>query len=145
VETPSGGSRLLHDRLGGVLGGRRQQGGKRAHTARPDENAALLIPRELLGVDEFLFEGFERFVIQLELDLECPICHTLTLLEEGNHLIEDGVKVHRGSSCTCGRKYGPAAARGHKREATCYMYCKEPAKESRKEGVRDAKAPLLLP
>jgi hypothetical protein len=55
-----------------------------------------------LGVDEFLFEGFERFVIQLELDLERSIRHSLTLLEEGKHLIEDGVKVHRASSCTCG-------------------------------------------
>jgi hypothetical protein len=49
----------------------------------------------VLSLNEFLFEGFEGVVIQLELDLECPIRHALTLMEEGNHLIEDSVKVHR--------------------------------------------------
>ncbi len=55
----------------------------------------MLISRELLGLDEFLFEGFEGLLIQVELDLQCPVCHALPLTEQGNHLIEDGVKVHR--------------------------------------------------
>ena len=53
-----------------------------------------LIGREVLGLNEFLFQGFEGVVLQLELDLERPIRHALTLTEEGNHLIEDRVKVH---------------------------------------------------
>jgi hypothetical protein len=60
----------------------------------------LLILRELLGVDEFLFEDFEGFIIQLEMGLERPVGHTLPLTEEDNHLIKDGVKVHRASSWT---------------------------------------------
>src|SRR5262249_14631217 len=67
--------------------------------------------------------------------------HPLPLTEHGNHLIEDGVKVHRGSSYTGGGQYGLAAAHGPQREATYYMYCKAPAKESRKEGARDPQEP----
>jgi hypothetical protein len=115
VETPAGG---------GVLGGRRPRDGRRARTTRPDQHAALLIPRELLGLDELLFEGFERFVIHLEVDLERAIRHTLTLPEEGNHLIEDGIEVHRASSCTYGGKYRPTATHEQTRETTGYMYCK---------------------
>jgi hypothetical protein len=71
--------------------------------ARPDQDSACLIGREVLGVNEFLFESFEGVVIQLELDLERSIRHPLTPLEEGNHLIEDSVKVHeRPSTCLPG-------------------------------------------
>ena len=55
----------------------------------------MLISRELLGLDEFLFENFESLLIQVELDFQCPVCHTLPLTEQSNHLIEDGVKIHR--------------------------------------------------
>ena len=61
----------------------------------PDQDSACLIGREVLGLNEFLFEGFEGFIMQLELDLERPIRHALTLTEKGNHLIEDSVKVHQ--------------------------------------------------
>src|SRR4029453_16325510 len=91
---------------GGGWGGARGGG---ANVPDPDQDSARLIGREVLGLNEFLFEGF---VIQLELDLERPIRHALTLTEEGNHLIEDRVKVHRVPSYTCGGKYGPTAAHG---------------------------------
>src|SRR5215475_2613705 len=95
----------------------------------PDQDSARLIGREMLGLNEFLFEGVEGVIIQLKLDLECPICHALTLTEEGNQLIEDRVKIHRTPSCPCGGPYGPAAAHGQQREATCSMYRKYPRKE----------------
>src|SRR5712691_11105076 len=108
--------------------------GHGASVPAPDQDSARLIGREVLGLNEFLFEGFEGVVIQLELDLERPICHALPLTEDGNHLIEDGVKVHRTPSYTCGGKYGPTAAHGQTREATCSMYRKWPGKESGKCG-----------
>ena len=104
---------------GGGWGGGRGGG---ASVPDPDQDSARLIGREVLGLNEFLFEGVEGVVLQLELDLERPIRHALTLTEEGNHLIEDRVKVHRAPSYTCGGKYGPTAAHGQTRAATCSMY-----------------------
>jgi hypothetical protein len=46
----------LRRRLGGVLGGRSQRRWKHVRLARLDQDAALLIARELLGVDEFFLE-----------------------------------------------------------------------------------------
>src|SRR5262249_47787441 len=92
----------------------------------PDQDFARLIGREVLGLNEFIFEGFEGVVIQLELDLERPIRHALTLTEEGNHLIEDSVKVHWTPSCPYGGQYGPTAAHSQQQEATCSMYRKYP-------------------
>ena len=106
--------------LGGGGGGGGWGGG--ASVPDPDQDSARLIGREVLGLNEFLFEGFESVVLQLELDLERPIRHALTLTEEGNHLIEDSVKVHRTPSCADGGQYGPTAAHGQTREATCSMY-----------------------
>jgi hypothetical protein len=117
--------------IGGRVGKRRTvlgacwNGGREGHWARvpdPHQDSARLIGSEVLGLNEFLFEGFEGFVIQLELDLERPIRHALTLTEEGNHLIEDDVKLHRAPSCTCGGQYGPTTAHGQTREATRSMY-----------------------
>jgi len=66
------------------------------------------------------------------MDLERSIRYPLTLLEENNHLIEDGVKVHRASSCTCGSQSGPTATHEQTREVTGYMYRSGSGKESGK-------------
>src|SRR5262245_16959565 len=50
--------------------------------------------------NKFGLHVLEIVVIDVELALECTIRHPLPLTEHVNHLIEDGVKVHRGSSCT---------------------------------------------
>src|SRR5262245_53982961 len=78
-----------------MLGREWWRGGREVSVPRPDQEATVLISRELLGLDEFLFEGFEGLLIQVELELQCPVGHALPLTEQGNHLIEDGVKVHR--------------------------------------------------
>src|SRR5215468_5153224 len=97
----------------------------------PDQYSPLFIDCEPLALNEFDLHVLQIIVIDVELALERTIGHTLPLPEHGNHLIKDGVKVHRGSSCTGGGQYGPPAARGPQREGTYYMYCKAPAKGSR--------------
>src|SRR5262249_55933084 len=128
----AGGENLLGQigwgvgKRGTILGGGGWGGGRGggASVPDPDQDSACLIGRKVLGLNEFLFEDFEGVVLQLELDLERPIRHALTLTEEGNHLIEDRVKVHRTPSCTGGGQYGPTAAHGQTREAMYSMYRK---------------------
>jgi hypothetical protein len=47
-----------------------------------------------MGVEEFVLEILEGGIIELKLPLECPVRHTLTLTEEVDDLIEEGIKVH---------------------------------------------------
>ena len=54
---------------------------------QPDENAAMLVTRQVLGVDEFNLEVLDRLVIELELPLERAIGHTPPLAQQGDHLI----------------------------------------------------------
>ena len=77
--------------------GRWREGSSRRLTRfpGPHQHSPVLVDREVLGLNEFLFEGFEGFIIQLELVLERTLRHTLTLTEEGSHLIEDSIKVNR--------------------------------------------------
>ena len=102
---------------GGRCGGR----GRGASITRPDEDVALLIHREALGVDEFGFEILEVGVIEAKLPLQSPIRHALTLAEEDNHLIEDRVKVHPAPSCPCRGDYGSTTASPHTRGDVLYV------------------------
>ena len=47
-----------------------------------------------MGIEEFVFERLQGLFIQVELDLEGPVRHTLALTQEVHDLIEDGVEVH---------------------------------------------------
>jgi hypothetical protein len=69
-----------------------------------------------VGIEEFLFERLQGLIIQMKLDLECPTCHPLALVQEVNNLIEDGIKVHLGPSYPCGGDAGPKAAHGQTKE-----------------------------
>src|SRR5262249_35770406 len=56
--------------------------------------------RQLFGVDEVVFERFQRVVIELQAQCEHPIGQALLLLEEGEHLGQDSIVVHyRPSTC----------------------------------------------
>jgi hypothetical protein len=78
--------------------------------SRPDEDFALFISREVLCVDEFGFEILQVGVIHAKLPLQCPVRRALPLAEEGNHLIENRVKVHLAPSCPCRGDSGPTTA-----------------------------------
>ena len=117
--------------------------GHGASAPDPDQDSARLIGREVLGLNEFLFEGVEGVVLQLELDLECTIRHTLTLTEDGNHLIEDGVKVHR-APFMCSEAFRNTG-QGVWVPFVAHVYRKAPAKESRKCGSAWRRGDLLAP
>ena len=75
----------------------------------PDQHFALVIDRELLGVDEFVLERLEGLVIQLELELEDAIGHPAALAQQLLDLLQHLIKVHRrlppGTERRCG-EYG---------------------------------------
>ena len=52
------------------------------HPAGPDQDSAILINRELAGLDDFRFQIFEVGIIELELPLEGSISDPPMTLEE---------------------------------------------------------------
>jgi hypothetical protein len=60
----------------------------------PDQHTSVLILGDLLRVEEFVLEIIEGLLIQVKLALERPIRYTLTLAQEIDHVIEEGVEVH---------------------------------------------------
>jgi hypothetical protein len=66
--------------------------------SRPDQDAAGLIDREALALDELVFECCQVGVIELKLQLEGTIRQATPLSQEGDRLIHHRDKVHRVSS-----------------------------------------------
>src|SRR5712692_419800 len=62
--------------------------------ARPDQNAAFFIRRQLLGIDEVFFQVFQLVVIHPETPLEHPIRQALLPLQEIKYLRQDRLIVH---------------------------------------------------
>jgi hypothetical protein len=85
-------------RLGDVYGGMWQRGGQYRSATCPHQHTTVLIPGDLLRVEEFILEGLKGVVIQVELHLQCPIGHTSPALEHGYRLVKDLLKVHRDPS-----------------------------------------------
>jgi hypothetical protein len=86
--------------LGGSGLARRQGRG----VATPDEDPTVLVPGNALSVEEFLLEGLERGVIQIQLHLERPIGHASAPPQHRGRMIEDVLKSHdsRARLRTCG-------------------------------------------
>ena len=61
---------------------------------QPKPGLCLLIDGELLGLDEFLLQGLQVLVIQLELDLEGAVGDAPPALQKGAYLIEHRIEVH---------------------------------------------------
>jgi hypothetical protein len=76
------------------LGWSDHRGHRRAGAARPDQDAPVLIHRQFFGIDQVLFEVFQRLVIELQPPFQHPIREALFPLEEPDNLIEDGIVVH---------------------------------------------------
>ena len=62
--------------------------------ASPNQDFALLIDGELLGLDEFLLQGLQVLVAQLELDLEGSVGDTPPALQERAYLIQHRIEIH---------------------------------------------------
>jgi hypothetical protein len=61
---------------------------------RPDQHTSVLIPGDLLRVEEFVLEIIEGLLIQVKLALKRPIRHTLALAQELDNVIEQCIEVH---------------------------------------------------
>src|SRR4030095_16359910 len=83
----------------------------------PDQHRALLIDREALPLDDFMFQIVEVGIIEIELPLESAISQAATALQHGNSLLENLLERHRcpsisgreplsGLSCSLNHKGG---------------------------------------
>ena len=70
------------------------RGGCPGRGREPDEDASVLIPGYLLRVEEFVLEGLEGVIIQVELRLERSIGHSFAALQHGNGTINDFLEGH---------------------------------------------------
>jgi hypothetical protein len=82
---------------------RRGRGGgdrRRSPVPGPHQHASVLVDREVVDLDQFLFEGVQGLVIQVKLEPQRPIGDPATLGEEVLDLIEHIIEVHyRPSTC----------------------------------------------
>ena len=63
-------------------------------TSSPDQHVTVLIDREPLAFDEFLFQVVEARIVEVELAFERSIGQASTALEQDNGLVEEFVKRH---------------------------------------------------
>ena len=69
-------------------------------TTCPDQHTAVLIHREVFGINEVIFECFQVLVIKLELELEGTVRDTALAVQELADLRPDSREVHqRPSTC----------------------------------------------
>src|SRR5215510_3947285 len=66
--------------------------------ASPDQATALIIDHVGVRVEEFLLEGLQVVVVQLELEPECPVRHPPSTLEHSDRLVENLLEGHRRPS-----------------------------------------------
>src|SRR5262249_61574295 len=69
---------------------------RRCHACptRPDQDAAVLICRDALAVDQRILEVFEHRVVELELPLEGAVGQAPPALEHGYSVVKDLLKGH---------------------------------------------------
>src|SRR4029453_979111 len=73
-----------------------------------DQDAVVLIPGQLLGIEEFVLEGLQGIIVQGELHFKCSIRHTAPLAQERNDLIYHRDKVHPVSPLRLRRQRAPS-------------------------------------
>src|SRR5262249_32540217 len=66
----------------------------RACFTSPDQHSPVLISSKLVDFNEFVFQRFKSLVVQVELDFERSIGRPPSVLEKGDHLVEDVVEIH---------------------------------------------------
>src|SRR5262249_19716696 len=77
--------------------GLRGSGGQGWHASSPSphQDAAGLVDRQSLGVDEFGLEVVEVGIVKSKPTLQCPVRDAALALEEIEHLCEYLIKGHR--------------------------------------------------
>jgi hypothetical protein len=64
-----------------------EHGGSGASVANPDEDTIVLIPSDLVRIEEFVLEGLQGVVVQVKLHFERAIRHPAPLAQERDHLV----------------------------------------------------------
>ena len=69
--------------------------------ASPDQHLALVVPGDLVHLNDFLLEELQQVIVQLELDLERALGDTSATLQHLQGLLQDLVKGHGLPSIAC--------------------------------------------
>jgi hypothetical protein len=71
-------------------------GGNRRRTRfpSPHQHSSVLFDREVVDLNQFLFEGLQGLVIQMKLELQRPVGDPATLGEELLDLVQHVIEVH---------------------------------------------------
>jgi len=80
---------------------RRLRGGRNRRRTRfsgPHQHSALVVDRKVVDLNQFLFEGFKRLLIEMKLEREGAVRHAPATLEHGCRLVQDLLKGHRQPS-----------------------------------------------
>src|SRR5207253_9897613 len=78
--------------------GRGRRRWERVRSACPDQDAALLIHRQPLGVDEFFLQHCQLLIVQTELEFQGSIGDAPSAAEHLDDLIQYLIKLHDDSS-----------------------------------------------
>src|SRR5262249_28320977 len=104
-------------KAGGLEGGLWSGWGCWYRSSRPDQDSAVLVVRQLLGLDEFDLEFFEVGVVQLKPPLQGTIRDPALALEECDGLLQNFLELHdRPSTCT-----GDSTSTGPMRSLACNL------------------------
>jgi hypothetical protein len=57
-----------------------------------------VVDRKVVDLNQFLFEGFKRLLIEMKLEREGAVRHAPATLEHGCRLVQDLLKGHRQPS-----------------------------------------------
>jgi hypothetical protein len=88
------GGRIGKRQPGLVWGWRGTWGWRRGWGARPYQTAADVLDHLRVGVEEFILQGCQVVVVELELELECAIGYPPAALQHGKGLVEDLLEGH---------------------------------------------------
>src|SRR5207245_8672848 len=102
---------------------------------------SCLVHGQALGLEEFIFQGLQGLVVQLELHLERAVRHPTAPAEEVHHLVEYLVEVHHHPS-TCA---SAASAWGSQKVMSMARYRAIAADRAARAGARRPVWPYSQP
>src|SRR5262249_10391150 len=83
----------------------------------PDQDSAVFIDSQPLGIDEFFFEILKVVIVEVKLTLQSPIGHTSSTAEDVYNLVEDGIEIH----------YRPSSSSSNNAFASCKSAVSNPS------------------
>jgi hypothetical protein len=74
--------------------------------AKPHQNLTVLVDGDAFGINELFLERLQLLVVEMKLELECPVGDPLAGPEQGHDLVKQLKKIHDGLSDTSSSALG---------------------------------------